>query len=122
VITAILSVMAVVGVSRLRVENSFIDYFKESTEIHQGMRLIDQKLGGTTPLDVIVRFDDIDLRQFARMDEEDDDDLLNPWAETEAIDYDRFWFFDEPPADHRQVHDYLEGLRRPARCSLWGPC
>ena len=40
-----------------RVENSFIDYFKESTEIYQGMKIIDQKLGGTTPLDVIVQFE-----------------------------------------------------------------
>jgi uncharacterized protein len=110
VATAILSVMAIVGVSRLRVENSFIDYFKGSTEIHQGMRLIDQKLGGTTPLDVIVRFDDIDLRQFAQMDDEDEDDLLNPWA-TEAIDYDRFWFFDDRLRTIEAVHDYLEGLR-----------
>jgi uncharacterized protein len=109
VVTAILSVVAIVGVSRLRVENSFIDYFKGSTEIHQGMRLIDQKLGGTTPLDVIVRFDDIDLRLFAQMDEEDEDDLLNPWA-VEAIDYDRFWFFDERLRTIEAVHDYLEGL------------
>src|SRR5699024_10379365 len=31
-----------------------IDYFKEDTEIHQGMKLVDQKLGGTTPLDIII--------------------------------------------------------------------
>ncbi|CAN0241410.1 unnamed protein product, partial [Chrysoparadoxa australica] len=46
--------MAAVGISRLGVENRFIDYFKESTEIYQGMVLIDKKLGGTTPLDIII--------------------------------------------------------------------
>ncbi|MBV1882556.1 MAG: MMPL family transporter [Pseudomonadales bacterium] len=43
-----------VGISRLSVENRFIDYFKESTEIHQGMKEIDKQLGGTTPMDIII--------------------------------------------------------------------
>ncbi|GAB4358851.1 MAG: RND family transporter [Gammaproteobacteria bacterium] len=47
-------VVGLVGISRLTVENSFIDYFKKSTEIYQGMVLIDRKVGGTTPLDVIL--------------------------------------------------------------------
>ncbi len=51
---AALAVFSATGISFLTVENRFIDYFKESTEIHQGMKLIDRKLGGTTPLDVIV--------------------------------------------------------------------
>ena len=42
------------GVSRLEVENRFIDYFKESTEIYRGMELLDAQLGGTIPLDIIV--------------------------------------------------------------------
>ena len=47
-------IASAIGISRLTVENRFIDYFKESTEIYQGMLLIDQKLGGTTPLDIII--------------------------------------------------------------------
>ena len=54
VVFTVLSVFAVAGIGFLSVENRFIDYFKASTEIHQGMELIDRKLGGTTPLDVIV--------------------------------------------------------------------
>ncbi len=50
----LITVIAIVGISRLSVENRFIDYFKPSTEIYQGMTLIDRKLGGTTPLDVIL--------------------------------------------------------------------
>ena len=46
--------MTLVGISRLEVENRFIDYFKESTEIYQGMELLDSKLGGTIPLDIIL--------------------------------------------------------------------
>jgi uncharacterized protein len=49
-----MAVFAVVGISHLSVENRFIDYFKEHTEIYQGMLLIDKELGGTTPLDVII--------------------------------------------------------------------
>tara|TARA_B100000282_G_C31702033_1_gene476797 strand:- start:75 stop:1394 length:1320 start_codon:yes stop_codon:yes gene_type:complete len=39
--------------SGLKVENRFIDYFDESTEIHQGMKFIDEELGGTTPIDLV---------------------------------------------------------------------
>ena len=42
------------GVSRLQVENRFIDYFKDTTEIYQGMELLDSELGGTIPLDIIL--------------------------------------------------------------------
>jgi predicted RND superfamily exporter protein len=54
--TGIIIVVMVVGISRLAVENSFIDYFRESTEIYQGMKVIDQEMGGTTPLDILVTF------------------------------------------------------------------
>ena len=50
----LLAILSTIGISRLSVENRFIDYYKESTEIYQGMILIDEKLGGTTPLDVII--------------------------------------------------------------------
>jgi uncharacterized membrane protein YdfJ with MMPL/SSD domain len=53
-ITAILAIATAVGISRLEVENRFIDYFKDSTEIYRGMELLDSKLGGTIPLDIIL--------------------------------------------------------------------
>ncbi len=53
-IFALLIVIALTGIPRLSVENRFIDYYKESTEIFQGMTLIDTKLGGTTPMDIII--------------------------------------------------------------------
>ncbi|MBU2864741.1 MMPL family transporter [Reinekea forsetii] len=54
--TVILIAFTIVGASRLIVENSFIDYFDEGTEIYRGMTVIDQRLGGTTPLDIILDF------------------------------------------------------------------
>ncbi|MEM7690824.1 MAG: MMPL family transporter [Pseudomonadota bacterium] len=54
VVSLALAVLVGVGISRLKVENRFIDYFKESTEIYQGMELLDARLGGTIPLDIIV--------------------------------------------------------------------
>jgi hypothetical protein len=36
------------------VENRFIDYFHEDTEIYQGMETIDAELGGTIGLDIIL--------------------------------------------------------------------
>ncbi|UZE94601.1 efflux RND transporter permease subunit [Alkalimarinus alittae] len=51
----ILLAVSIIGVSQLKVENRFIDYFDENTEIYQGMEVIDQKLGGTIPLDIIIR-------------------------------------------------------------------
>ena len=53
--TAVLVMLTLVGIKNLEVENRFIDYFKEHTEIYQGMELLDSKLGGTIPLDIIVR-------------------------------------------------------------------
>ena len=55
-ISAFLLVGSIVGSFMLIVENSFIDYFRDSTEIYQGMKVIDEQLGGTTPLDVIIDF------------------------------------------------------------------
>jgi len=59
-VTMVIAVLIVVGVSRLQVENRFIDYFHESTEIYQGMELLDSKLGGTIPLDIVIRPPDED--------------------------------------------------------------
>lgn len=53
-----LAAFTVVGITRLVVENSFIDYFDQSTDIYQGMTVIDERLGGTTPLEVLINFED----------------------------------------------------------------
>lgn len=54
VLSVLTAAVSVFGISRLEVENRFIDYFHESTEIYQGMSVIDQNLGGTTTLEIIL--------------------------------------------------------------------
>ena len=54
-LAAVLSAVSIFGISRLEVENRFIDYFRSDTEIYRGMELIDTALGGTTPLDIIIQ-------------------------------------------------------------------
>ena len=61
VVTAIILGLTALGISRLQVENRFIDYFKDSTEIYQGMELLDSRLGGTIPLDIILSAPDGDV-------------------------------------------------------------
>ena len=50
-----MTVLSIYGISRLEVENRFIDYFRSDTEIYQGMEIIDTALGGTTPMDIILQ-------------------------------------------------------------------
>ncbi len=75
IITLALTILSGIGISRLVVENRFIDYFRKSTEIYQGMKLIDQKLGGTTPLDIIIDFRNqpVEEKQTASADRRQDD-------------------------------------------------
>ena len=54
VLSSILLIIALIGINKLTVENRFIDYFKDNTEIYRGMELLDRKLGGTAPLDLII--------------------------------------------------------------------
>jgi len=104
-------VLAVIGMSFLTVENRFIDYFKKSTEIYQGMELIDKKLGGTTPLDVII---DPPAEYYAEngdveeiIDEDEDDD----WGEdSSGITSNSFWINSYMLADVSAIHDYLDDL------------
>ena len=56
IVSTLIFFISVFGISRLEVENSFINYFSKNTEIYKGMKLIDEKLGGTTPLEVIIKF------------------------------------------------------------------
>ena len=64
-VTILAILLSLIGISRLEVENSFINYFSKKTEIYQGMKLIDEKLGGTTPLEVILKFPKKDISKEA---------------------------------------------------------
>ena len=106
---ALLMLVGVTGVTRLTVENRFIDYYKQSTEIYQGMELIDRELGGTTPLDVII-----DAPQ-AAAEEPYDDDLLYLYADedeaTGGLSSRSYWYNSWTLDDVMEMHDYLDALR-----------
>jgi len=111
--TILFSLLIITGVTRLRVENSFIDYFKESTEIYQGMKVIDLQLGGTTPLDVIVQFESFKEEpedEVIYEDEEDAEFYAELDAEMEEEDENKYWFMDDRMKVVESVHDYLDGL------------
>ncbi len=115
-ISAVLFVLSAIGISRLVVENSFIDYFKDTTEIYQGMKVIDQNLGGTTPLDVIVEIEANDLpTQASRSVEvangDGEFDEFDEFDEFEKKEDDgRYWFTSDRMALVKKIHDYLESV------------
>ncbi len=96
-------VLSVLGISKLEVENSFINYFDKETEIYKGMKKIDDELGGTTTLDVIVKFP-TDLKQ-------SDDDEFSEWEEDENNEKKSTYWFTRNKIDKIiKVHDYLDSL------------
>mgnify|MGYP000099896192 CR=1 FL=1 len=88
----VLALLSVWGISRLSVENRFIDYYRDSTEIYQGMELIDKKLGGTTPLDVII---DAPKWFYEEQKAEVEDEIDPEMLEELGMDMDDFDFYDE---------------------------
>ena len=95
-------IVSIIGISKLEVENSFINYFDQKTEIYKGMKLIDDELGGTTPLDIIIRFPD-------KEKEEKTDDDFDSWDDDEDDDA-KYWFTRNKIDRISQVHDYLDNL------------
>jgi hypothetical protein len=103
------------GASRLRVENSFINYFKDDTEIYRGMKVIDQSLGGTTPLDVIVDLAPTGAPNSPTSanpaDPEGPTDVFDEFQEFESAPRgDKYWFTAQKMARVLEIHDYLDGL------------
>ncbi len=100
IITIFLSllILGMYGTTKLKVENSFINYFKKSTEIYQGMKLIDDQLGGTTPFDIIINFGNTN-------EDAIDDDFLDFGIEYNPADY---WFTEEKINLIKDIHDDIE--------------
>ncbi|MAO14700.1 efflux RND transporter permease subunit [Marinobacter sp.] len=105
--SGVIAALCVVGLNRLTVENSFIDYFKSSTEIHQGMITIDDRLGGTTPLDVVIT-DEPPPENYS------DDPFASdcdPFVEDcDEEDYRDTWYTYQKMRQLGDVHDYLNSL------------
>lgn len=107
-ISTLLMIVVGIGISRLKVENRFIDNFKSSTEIYQGMMVIDQKLGGTTPLDVIIdpdqEFYELE-RELSEETSELDSLFMDPLDEPVKPNY---WLNPQMMEKIQSVHEHLE--------------
>ena len=101
--TFLVIIVSIIGITKLEVENSFINYFDKKTEIYKGMKLIDDELGGTTPLDVIIKFPDKEKT-------EKTDDDFDGWDDEEKDDA-KYWFSRSKIDRITQVHDYLDNLQ-----------
>ena len=103
-VTIVVIFLSIFGISKLEVENSFINYFSKKTEIYKGMKLIDEELGGTTPLEVIIKFPDkekIDLN---------DDEFEDDWGDQDQQDDEKYWFTKDKIDTISKVHNYLDEL------------
>ncbi len=104
-VTGVIIILSILGISKLEVENSFINYFNKDTEIYKGMKLIDKKLGGTTPLEVILKFSKAKNATTANEDNEFED-----WDNEEDVNDDKYWFTKDKVDKITAVHNYLDSL------------
>jgi len=102
--TAVVIILSVIGISRLEVENSFINYFNKNTEIYKGMKLIDEELGGTTPLEVILKFPN---KENVKSEEDDD---FEEWEDNDSSNDEKYWFTKDKIDKITIIHNYLDGL------------
>ena len=104
--TFIIIVFSIIGIFRLEVENSFINYFNKETEIYKGMKKIDEDLGGTTPMSIILKFPTKSEKNNIEKDEFDEWDEESENSEDKA----KYWFTRDKMDKIIMVHDYLDSL------------
>ena len=103
--TALIIIFSIVGIFRLEVENSFINYFNKETEIYKGMKKIDDDLGGTTPLSIILKF------PVKSKESKEESDEFDEWEEEDSEEEkSKYWFTRDKMDKIIRVHDYLESL------------
>ena len=105
--TSVIILASLVGITKLEVENSFINYFDKETEIYKGMKKIDEDLGGTTPLNVIIKFP-------KKEEDKIQDDEFSEWDEDNESNEEKskYWFTRDKMDKILKVHDYLDSLQR----------
>ena len=103
ILSATLLLVAVFGINKLTVENRFIDYFKDTTEIYIGMELLDKKLGGTAPLDLIIN-----SPKETNINSEEDpfDEFEDDFGDDEESN--GYWWNTVNIKKIEEIHDYLE--------------
>ena len=109
----LLASVSVFGITKLTAENQFIKAFKEDTEIFQGLTVIDNQLGGTTPLDIIIEADP-DFQQLEVADDFEDEFFEDEFFEDEDTEYDiggdSYWYNSYRLKTIDSIHEYLESL------------
>jgi uncharacterized protein len=107
VLAVVIGVAGVAGMQRLQVENSFVSYFHKDTEIYRGLKLIDETLGGTTPMDIVLKFPKDERADSGALD----DDLAALFDDVEKdSEKSDAWFTPEKIDRVKLIHDYLESL------------
>ena len=106
-ITGIVIILSIFGISKLEVENSFINYFNKDTEIYKGMKLIDEELGGTTPLEIILKFP---AKEEGKKKTSTEDDEFEDWGDEEDGNDEKYWFTKDKIDRIASVHNYLDSL------------
>ena len=94
------------GISKLQVENRFIDYFDKNTEIYKGMYEIDSKLGGTATLDIIISQPEDNFESIEIEDEFFEDDLFEDETSSGA----GYWWNIYSLQKLEDIHDYLDSI------------
>tara|TARA_A100001011_G_scaffold391099_1_gene475869 strand:- start:5249 stop:6832 length:1584 start_codon:yes stop_codon:yes gene_type:complete len=104
--TFLIIILSVIGIFKLEVENSFINYFDKKTEIYKGMKKIDDDLGGTTPLNIILKF------PTKKKEKKEESDEFDEWEEDSEVKEDKakYWFTRDKMDKIIKVHDYLDSL------------
>ena len=112
-LAVIVTAVSAGGISQLRVENSFVNYFSDNTEIYQGLKLIDEELGGTTPLEILINFPENTEHALSTEDleglSEYEIELELEHAKSLAASPE-YWFTRDKVRRIKEVHDYLDGL------------
>ncbi len=111
-VSCLILIMNAFGITRLVVENSFINYFKDDTEIYQGLKVIDERLGGTTPLDVIVELEAPQTKtaKATAKKKGQEDEAFDEFDEFEEANDEKYWFTADRMALAMKIHDYLDSL------------
>ncbi|MDC0961560.1 MMPL family transporter [Candidatus Pelagibacter sp.] len=105
-VSGIVIILSIFGISKLEVENSFINYFNKNTEIYKGMKLIDEELGGTTPLEIILKFP---AKEEGKKKTSTEDDEFEDWGDEDGND-EKYWFTKDKIDRIASVHNYLDSL------------
>ena len=111
------------GISKLEVENRFIDYFDKDTEIYKGMYEIDSKLGGTATLDIIIsepaesdipeksKVENIKTNLTVIANDFSFDDLFeDDLFEDISSDASGYWWNTYSLKTLEEIHDYLDSI------------